>query len=57
MKLKKRFREIVLLIRKQKRSIRQGFRNEPEIYYAAGLVLLWVVVFIVIHIKYLINFK
>lgn len=57
MKLKRSFRGIVLHFRKQKRSAWQRFRNDPELFFAIGVVLLWLVVFTIIHMNYLKDLK
>jgi hypothetical protein len=59
MKLKTGFRGLLLPARKRLilKRIRSHFDNDPELYYAVGLVVLWLVVFIIIHLKYLTNLK
>lgn len=55
MKVKIPFRRLLLPVRKQFKiaAIRSNFRKDPELYYIVGLVLLWLAVFIMVHIKYL----
>ncbi len=55
MKLKTGFQGLLLSFRKRiKLKIsRSNFAKDPELYFAVGLVILWLVVFIIIHIKYL----
>ncbi len=51
MKLKIRFRRILLPFRKLIiEQIRSHYTKDPELYYAAGLVILWLIVFILIHL-------
>jgi len=53
MKLKSDFRGLLLLVRRKKMKVRHHYKNDPELYYAIGLVMLWLVAFIIIHLKYL----
>lgn len=59
MKLKTGFRALLLPVRKRLKfkNIRSHFDKDPELYYAVGLVILWLIVFIFIHLKYLNDFK
>jgi hypothetical protein len=59
MKLKAGFRRFLLLIRKRFTStyIRSHFANDPELYYAVALVITWLMVFIIVHLKFLNDFK
>jgi hypothetical protein len=54
MKLKIGFRGFLLPARKRLiiRNIRSHFAKDPELYYAVGLVVLWLIVFIIIHVKF-----
>lgn len=53
MKLKSDFRGFLLLVRRKRMNVRRHFKNDPELYYAIGLVVLWLLAFIIIHLKYL----
>jgi hypothetical protein len=53
MKLKIGFRGLLLPARKRLliKNVRAQFAKDPELYYAFGLVMLWLAVFIIIHVK------
>jgi hypothetical protein len=53
MKLKTGFRGLLLPVRKRLKfqNMRSHYQKDPELYYAAGLVVLWLIVFIIIHVK------
>jgi Trk-type K+ transport system membrane component len=59
MKLKIRFPGILLPFRKRlKLKISRGqFWKEPELYFAIGLVLLWLLVFLFTFLKHSTNHK
>lgn len=52
MRLKTGFRGLLLPVRKRLiiKKIRAHFGKDPELYYAVGLVVLWLIVFIIIHL-------
>jgi hypothetical protein len=54
MKQKISFRRFLLPFRKQLKmdQIRAQYAKDPELFYAVGLILLWLAVFIFIHIKH-----
>lgn len=53
MKLKTGFRGLLLPVRKRLiiKKIKSHFKQDPELYYAVGFVVLWLIVFIIIHVK------
>jgi len=53
MRLKFGFRGLLLPVRKRLliKKFRSHFAKDPELYYAMTLVIIWLIVFIIIHIK------
>ena len=53
MKLKIGFRGLLLPVRKRLliKNVRAHFAKDLELCYAFGLVMLWLIVFIIIHVK------
>jgi hypothetical protein len=47
------FRGLLLPVRKRLliKKMRSHFAKDPELYYALGLVILWLIVFVIIHVK------
>ncbi|MDB5024947.1 MAG: hypothetical protein JWP78_2702 [Mucilaginibacter sp.] len=54
MKPKIGFRELLLSFRKRlkEKTTQSNFIKDPELYYAVALVIVWLLIFIIIHLKF-----